>query len=162
MAAKEHEPHRGVPVWVGLAQVSVGGADEMPDDTFGDYDLLVPLAAPVRDRLRKIDPLLPVLENLIMDDFGPPPADLANILADRVIPLLLVGKRVLVFCQQGHGRTAAVLGMLIALLEPECTDPLAAVRERYCARAVPTRAAGELIFATAHQPLPEKWRQILK
>jgi hypothetical protein len=42
-------------------------------------------------------------------------------------------------------------------MEPETADPLAAVRERYCPRAVETSEQGTAIFALRGQPLPAQY-----
>jgi protein-tyrosine phosphatase len=80
------------------------------------------------------EPVIP----LIIADFQPPGPEAVGILKDQVIPALKAGKKVLFFCTASHGRTGTIIAGLIALLEPETDDPIAAVRERHCVEAVET------------------------
>jgi protein-tyrosine phosphatase len=75
---------------------------------------------------------------LIIADFQPPGPEAVGILKDQVIPAIKAGKKVLFFCTASHGRTGTIIAGLIALLEPETDDPIAAVRERHCENSVET------------------------
>ena len=92
-------------------------------------------------------------------DYGGVPVEWGNFLRKQVIPLLESGKRVLAFCMGSHGRTGCFLASLIAILEPETPDPIAAVRERHCPRAVESRAQAEAIFALRGESLPAKYEE---
>lgn len=74
-----------------------------------------------------------------------------------LVPFLCAGKRVLVFCMGGHGRTGTVLAALKAMLEPDTEDPIADVREAYCQKAVETDLQAEAVFALRGQHVPEKY-----
>jgi hypothetical protein len=78
-------------------------------------------------------------------------------LESEVIPRLKAGLTLIGFCIGGHGRTGTLIASLIALLEPETDDPIAAARERHCRKAVETRAQAEGIYALRGEELPEKY-----
>jgi protein-tyrosine phosphatase len=96
------------------------------------FDVFVPLDHQFRyDGDRKVVPL-------IIQDFQPPGPEAVGILEEQVVPELEAGKRVVVLCTASHGRTGTVLAGMIALLEPETDDPIAAVRERHCEESIET------------------------
>jgi protein-tyrosine phosphatase len=70
------------------------------------------------------------------------------------------GKKILAFCVGSHGRTGTFLASLIALLESseEAPDPIAAVRERHCRKAVETGDQAEAIFALRGMEVPRKYQ----
>ncbi len=150
--------HRGQPVQVGPYQVLAGGCQYLQPQDLAKADVLIPL-------LDKLPPLEFGRQYTVLaaplQDFGGVPANWEEFLRQQVIPLLEAGKKVLVFCMAGHGRTGTFLGSLIALLEtPEQTpDPIAAVRERHCPKAVETITQAEAIFGLRGQPAPKKYRQ---
>jgi len=91
-----------------------------------------------------------------LHDFGGVPAawgPFVSQLADEVKDNVCI----LGYCDGGHGRTGTLLASLIAVLEPQTEDPIAAVRERYCRHAVETSEQGAAIFALRGKPLPEKY-----
>jgi protein-tyrosine phosphatase len=125
--------HRGLkPIRVGPYEVYAGGMLYNMD--YGRFDVLVSLDHQFHFRGGQL--LLP----LLIPDFQPPGPDSASFLREQVIPALEAGKKVLIFCLGSHGRTGTIIAGLIALLEPETEDPIAAVRERHCEKAVETRA----------------------
>lgn len=96
---------------------------------------------------------------LYLVDFGGVPANWRALLEERIVPRLAAGDDLLAFCAGSHGRTGTFLASLIALLEtPEETpDPIAAVRERHCDKAVETRKQAEGIFALRGQTVPDTY-----
>lgn len=69
------------------------------------------------------------------------------------------GKKIVVFCTGGHGRTGTFVASLIALVEqPE--DPIAALRSRYCEHAVEGLEQREAIFKILGRELPEKYAAV--
>jgi protein-tyrosine phosphatase len=129
--------HRGlVPIRVGPYEVYAGGM--LYSMEYENFDVLVPL-----DRQFRYDGERTVLPAII-PDYHPPGPEIAGFLRDQLIPELEAGKRVVVFCLGSHGRTGTVIAGLIALLEPE-TDPITAVRERHCGKAVETREQAQWV-----------------
>jgi hypothetical protein len=92
-------------------------------------------------------------------DYGGVPDNWGAFLRQQVIPLLETGKKVLAYCVGSHGRTGTFLASLIALLEPDINDPIAAARERHCHHAVESLAQATAIFALKGRQLPEKYAQ---
>jgi hypothetical protein len=100
---------------------------------------------------------------LPLADFGGVPEGWLDLLMEYIIPNMRSGYRVCVFCVGGHGRTGTVLASLIAILESksDTPDPIQAIRERYCYRAVETLEQAEGIFALRGQQVPERWKESL-
>jgi protein-tyrosine phosphatase len=94
-----------------------------------------------------------VIWEAVIPDFQPPGPGFAELLREQVIPALEAGKKVLFFCTASHGRTGTALAGLIALLEPETDDPIVAVRERHCVRAVETGRQAEWVYNLQEQAL---------
>ena len=149
MSPPPHPPHTGELVRAGPYQVLAGGgADLLPDD-LTRADVLVPLAGFAHFGLgRRYD----VIGCPWRDYAGPPPG-WQEFLKEIILPELEAGRRLLVFCHAGHGRTGTFLASLIALLESpdETPYPVLATRERYCERAVETEAQ---LMAVAALPRP--------
>jgi hypothetical protein len=121
-----------VPIRVGSYTVYAGGLKYLrnPSQQFEQFDVLVPLEG------RFIDYGYREVVWALIPDFQPPGPEIIHILKNEVIPAIKDGKKVLIFCTASHGRTGTILAGLIALLEPETDDPIKAVRERHCERAV--------------------------
>lgn len=153
VAVKSHPSHRGAAVRVGSYQIFVGGLRYLqPTDLVG-FDYLIPLEDRVPVALGQIARVL----GCSWQDYSPPPEGFDRFLKELVIPLLDKGKKILVYCVGGHGRTGTFVASLIALLEDEkeTLDPIAAVRERHCYEAVETRGQAAAIFSLRGKPLPE-------
>lgn len=139
------------PVRVGRFTVFAGGTMYPGLTTrFADADVLVPLVekSPV--------PLAPNVLHIPMKDFGGVPADWERVLNGRVIPLLERRQRLLAFCAGSHGRTGTFLASLIAILEPD-SDPIEAVRQRHCRKAVETLEQATAIYALQGEDLPARY-----
>jgi hypothetical protein len=97
-----------------------------------------------------------------LPDFGGVSADWEQRLRGEIIPRLRSlkeGEKMVPFCFASRGRTGTFLASLIAILEPDTKDPIAAVRERHCHHAVETLAQAEGIFALRGEKVPAKYRK---
>jgi hypothetical protein len=129
-----------VPIQVGPYQVYATGMSYINRGLvdLSQFDVLVPLDHKFVG-IYKDTGEQEVIWEAVIPDFQPPgPGFAFRILMGQVIPALEAGKKVLFFCTASHGRTGTALAGLIALLEPETDDPIAAVRERHCVEAVET------------------------
>lgn len=173
VADKAHEPHRGMQaVKVGPYTVYLGGTMYFEAGDADCFDVLIPLtetglpfgvmvAIDTADGVKHMPPLsagkyyqvlpLPII------DFCGPPDNWVETLRDKVVPPLASGKKVVAFCAGSHGRTGTFLASLIALLEPDVADPIAAARERHCHHAVEMRVQAEAVFAARGETLPKHW-----
>ena len=95
-----------------------------------------------------------------LPDFGGVTCDWQDIVYELAAEIDF-GTIVLCGCTGGHGRTGTLLASLIAVMEPEIPDPIAAVRKRYCGSAVETIAQGQAIFDLRGEELPAQYRQSL-
>ena len=93
-------------------------------------------------------------------DYGGVPPGWEMFLRTKVVSLLQEGKNILAFCYAGQGRTGTFLASLVAILEPDCPDPIEEVRHRYSEHAVETVAQARAIFAIAGRPMPAKYKQL--
>jgi protein-tyrosine phosphatase len=129
--------HRGAAVRVGGHEVLAAGLMHVEPADLDDADMVVALVEPHEDQRGLLAGRPNVRWASIPDFTAPEPAWLRE-QAAVVTAALDRGERVLVLCLGGHGRTGTFLAALIALAEPGTTDPVAAVRERHCGRAVET------------------------
>lgn len=151
--------HRGEAVKVGQYKVLAGGTRYLTGADLAKADVLIPLGEGV-PRL-EAPPVLGEVSHFTIEvwgcpwrDMSPPPEGFGDFLREQVIPALEAGRRILAYCIGSHGRTGSFLASLIAMLEPETVDPIAAVRERHCRKAVETRLQAEAIFALRDEKLP--------
>lgn len=145
--------HRGEVVKVGQFEIMAGGTRDLRSPDLDKADLLVPLLhghGPLGFGRRYQILAAP------LQDYGGVPENWAEFL-DVLIEELKSGKHVLVYCMGGHGRTGTLIASLIALLEPETQDPIAAARARHCDHAVETLAQAKGIFELRGQPVPQKY-----
>lgn len=129
--------HHGDPVKIGQVTVMAGGI-HLSKATLTKTDVLVTLCYRSPTNLHRC----PEVEEHIripLEDFGGIPDTFVADLEREVIPALEAEKQVTFHCEGGFGRTGSALAALIALLEPDIEDPVAAVRKRYCPRAVETK-----------------------
>lgn len=168
-------PYRGHVVQVGPYQVLAGGTMYLQPEDLAKADVLVPLTgvaeyefgSTYQIRSAQQPSRITALEEgreytmLVgrLPDFGGVPDNWQWFLEERVIPLLVQGKLLLGFCMASQGRTGTWLASLVALLEPQTKDPIAAIRQRHCAKAVETLAQAEAIFALRGQALPKKYQR---
>jgi protein-tyrosine phosphatase len=158
---KMHESHRGTPVNVGPFTVYAAGMHDI-----GKHDLdkfrtetnavLVLLSD---DRIEwHGNPTDYTILAKPLSDLGGVPDDWREFLL-RLFDLLVAGKRLLIACSKGHGRTGCCIASLIALVESadRTPDPIAAVRQRHCIEAVETRKQAEAIFAIRNEPVPTRY-----
>jgi hypothetical protein len=155
LAVALHQNHRGEPVRVGPYTVLAAGTQYgLQAGDLARAEVIIPLTERV--------PPLPFgpdqqILHCPLPDFGGVPDNWGEFLRQQVIPLLDEGKKVMAFCVGSHGRTGTFIASLIALLEPETKDPVAAARERHCCKAVESEAQATAIFALRGKKLPRQW-----
>jgi hypothetical protein len=167
--------YRGDAVKVGPYQVYAGGIVYLRSEDLTQMDVLVPLfgadefpfgetyAVTSEQQPTRI-PRLPRGRHFTMlvgrlPELGGVPDDWEWFLKQKVIPMLQDEKKLLAFCMFGQGRTDTWLASLVAILEPQTADPIAAIRERYRHSAVETLAQAKAIFALRGEPVPLKYDQ---
>lgn len=174
-SAAPKPPYRGHAVAVGPYFVYAGGTMYLQSEDLAKADVLVPLTGcaelefgrtytvGAEAQPSKITPLEPGRSYTILvgrlPDFGGVPDNWEWFLREQVIPLLVQGKKLLGFCMASQGRTGTWLASLVAILEPDTVDPIAAVRQRHCRHAVETLAQATAIFALRGEAVPEKYRR---
>lgn len=167
-------PYRGNPVRVGPYTVLAGGTRYLESADLDKADVLVPLTGcpelnfgqlyelTAEQQPSGITAFTPGKSYKLLvgklPDFGGVPDNWEAFLRQQVIPLLASGATLMGFCFASQGRTGTFLGSLIAILEPETDDPIAAVRQRHCEHAVETAAQAAAIFAIKGVPVPERYR----
>ena len=144
--------HRGTePIRVGVHLIYAGGTQYLQSRDEDDFDTLVALTEGLpswcEDHL--------ALRHYPIPDMAGVPTNFSGFLRE-LIQRLERGEKILVFCVGSHGRTGTVLAGLIALLEPEIEDPIAAVRTRHCSKSVETRAQAKAI-QRIHQTSRRAW-----
>ena len=158
---KLHQPHRCDPVKVGPFTVYAAGIHDLGTSELEEFksdtnSVLVLLSEDQLDwHCNSVD--YTVLHQP-MEDFGGVPENWKGFI-QKLFDLLVGGKRVLIACSKGHGRTGCCIASLIAFIESgeRTPDPLAAVRQRHCREAVETRKQAEAIFALRDEPLPTRY-----
>ena len=171
-------PYRGNPVRVGPYTVLAGGTRYLESADLDKADVLIPLTGckelnfgqlyqlTAAEQPSGITAFTPGKTYKVLvgklPDFGGVPDNWEAFLHERVIPLLASGATLLGFCFASQGRTGTWLASLIAILEPDVDDPIAAVRERHCEHAVESVAQAEAIFAIKGMPVPDFYRQSLR
>mgnify|MGYP000325958876 CR=1 FL=1 len=151
--------HRGDPILVGSHTIYVGGLQYFQsNEDLAGYDILVPLTNgfPMGMIFGKRYTIMAAP----LVDYGGVPYRWKNFVSE-VADELKAGKKILAFCVGSHGRTGCFLGSLIALLESreETPDPLEAVWDRHCERAVETLAQAIAIFAIRGEQLPPHYER---
>lgn len=135
--------HAGDEVRIGDVFMFAGGSNYLwPEDMIG-YDLRVLLRAERNDRSMKFGDAergflwLPIADFQTVEEKN---WAIWKVRLSQVYEKIKQGKRVIVFCAGGHGRTGLFLASLLVLAEPEIDDPVAEIRRRYCFTAVETQA----------------------
>jgi len=166
-------PYRGNPVRVGPYIVLAGGTRYLEGSDLDKADVLIPLTGcaelnfgqlyelTAEQQPSGITAFTPGKSYQVLvgklPDFGGVPDNWEVFLRQQVIPLLASGATLMGFCFASQGRTGTFLASLIAILEPETDDPIAAVRQRHCEHAVETAAQAAAIFAIKGIPVPERY-----
>lgn len=153
--------HRKEEVAVGPYKIWVAGAPFLKDGDLDDFDLIVPLAK--EELPMTFGKEYRILCAHLYGSFEE--GELAKLwprFVRYVIMELSFGKKILAFCFRGHGRTGLLLASLVALLESkeETPDPIAAIRGRYCKKAVECRFEAELIFSLRGEEPPERYKTV--
>lgn len=151
--------HRREEVAVGPYKIWVAGAPFLKDGDLDDFDLIVPLAK--EELPMTFGKEYRVLCAYLYEQFEE--EQIKSVWPDfvkRIVAELKAEKKILAFCFRGHGRTGLLLASLVALLETkeETSDPIAAIRGRYCRRAVECRFEAELIFSLRGEKPPERYQ----
>ena len=154
--APPHEAHCGQAVKVGPYEIFAGGTRDLRGNHLDEIKptVLIPLTGGW-DHLLDFGMWYTVFAAPLRDFGGVP--EVWDWFIDQVIKELENGEKVLTFCVGSHGRTGCFLASLIAKLEPETEDPIAAVRERHCSHAVETLKQAEAVFALKGQALPTRY-----
>jgi hypothetical protein len=155
-SAPPHLAHDGQPVKVGQYEIFAGGTRDLRWNHLDEIrpTILIPLTSGW-DSWLEFGCWYTVFAAPLRDFGGVP--KVWSWFIDEVIKELQNGERILTFCVGSHGRTGCFLASLIARLEPETEDPIAAVRERHCPRAVETLQQAEAVFALRGLPLPVRY-----
>lgn len=158
--SSSHCNHLGHPVQVGPYTIYAGGSRYLKADKENKALKSMDLVIPLDDEVILGDPgqRITYLFWPWRDQDSPQPKFLV-FLENVIIPELKAGKKILVYCTGGHGRTGTFLATLIALLEPEVEDPVATLRSRYCEEAVESQAQYDYIFEELKGvKVPEEYR----
>ncbi len=99
--------------------------------------------------------------NCPLQDMGGVP-DFWGSFIDEIIVEIKEGKKILAYCVGGHGRTGTFGASLISVLEPETPDPIDAMRERHCHKAVETLAQAKAVFALRDTELFPRYKAEFK
>ncbi|MFL6139396.1 MAG: hypothetical protein ACJ74O_16555 [Frankiaceae bacterium] len=138
--------HRGAAVRIGDHEVLAAGLLHLRAEDLDGVDLVIALVQPHEDHRGLLEGRGNVHWASIPDFTAPEPAWL-RAQAGVVMAALRQGRRVLVLCLGGHGRTGTFLASLIALAEPGTADPVAALRDRHCVHAVETEEQRAAVLA---------------
>ncbi len=149
--------HEATPVKVGAYTVWAASEQKITSDALKEIDFVVSLNGnfPGGSYLRPMS-----IMDCYMQDFSAPKQETWKLIVDYLAKQISEGSKILTFCTGGHGRTGTLVASLIAKLEPECEDPIAAVRERYCEKAVESLQQLKAIYEIAGKPLPEKYQSV--
>jgi len=146
--------HAATPVKIGEYTVWAGSEYAITKENLSEIDWVVTLNGNLPGG-SYLQPL--TIIDCEMQDYNAPKAEMWRVLVEYFADVVKTGKRVLFFCTGGHGRTGTMLASLIAFLEPEIDDPIAAIRERYCDNAVESLAQRKAIYEILGRDLPEKY-----
>ena len=156
-----HEPHRGSAVKVGPFTVYAAGMHDLAGDDLEGFksesnSVLVLLSDDQIEWHCKAVEYTVLAKPLV--DLGGVPDDWREFI-QKLFDLLVTGKRLLIACSKGHGRTGCCIASLIAYVESgeRTPDPIAAVRQRHCREAVETRSQAEAVFAIRNELLPTRY-----
>jgi pyruvate, orthophosphate dikinase len=158
---KLHEPHSCAPVKIGPFTVYAAGIHDVQardlDGFRSDSNSVLVLLSDDQIQWHCNASEYTVLAKPMVDLNGVP--DDWKEFIHKLFDLLVSGKRLLIACSKGHGRTGCCIASLIAFIESSerTPDPIAAVRQRHCREAVETRRQAEAVFAIRNEPLPTRY-----
>lgn len=142
------------PVIIGGKKVYLGANWDIPYQTLEQMDLILPLNGYIPANSR-YGSYLPIISCELPDRGGLP--TYWKIFMERMIEYIKKNKKLIAYCTGSHGRTGAFGASLIALMEPDVKDPIAAIRKRHCKKAVESFAQAEGIFKLKDMEVPEKY-----
>jgi hypothetical protein len=144
-----------VPITVGEYEIHLGGAFHINPLLAEEADLLYSLNGDLPNAWfgAKLSVVFAYLQ-----DYGGVPQEWPFFI-EQVIEELKDGKKIVAYCTGGHGRTGTFAASLIAALEPETKDPIEAIRQRHCHKAVETLEQATAIFKIAGRALPKKYKK---
>ena len=147
------------PIMIGGFPVWLGKGYEIKQEVLLQADFICPLNGDL-PRKGKFGHWMMILGCELPDRGGVPPNWKQFI--EYVAKLIRSGKKCVAYCTGSHGRTGTFAASLIAVMEPETADPIAAVRERHCEKAVESLAQAKAIFELRDQELPEDYAEEFK
>lgn len=147
--------HTGVvPVKIGGFDVHLGGCSYIEPSVIDSVDLVcglngqTPYKTFFGQRLNFVD--------CELQDRGGVPSRWSEFIKE-ISEELVKGTKILAYCAAGHGRTGTFAASLIAVMEPDVEDPIEAIRDRHCKKAVESLEQATAIFALKGLQLPEKY-----
>jgi hypothetical protein len=143
---------------IGGFDVWFGACNDIDEETIEQFDLILPLNGYMPNAY--FGRFLPIICCELADRGGVPKG--WKHFVESIIRQIKGDMKVLAYCTGGHGRTGTMGASLIALMEPETEDPIAAMRERHCSHAVESLAQAEAIFALKGQLPPATYIEELK
>ena len=158
---KLHEPHRGTPVAIGPFTIYAAGIHDIGTDDLAafrsDTNAILVLLSDDQIEWRCNATDFTILAKPLVDHGGVP--DDWKAFIQKLFDLLVAGKRLLITCSKGHGRTGCCIASLIAYIESSerTPDPIAATRIRHCWQAIESRNQAEAIFAIRNERLPTRY-----
>lgn len=144
------------PIVIGGCNVWLAGSYKANGSVVAEMDILCPLNGELPDSL-PFGSWAVVLGSALRDRGGVPSNWKAYI--NLVAEQLRAGKKVMAYCTGSHGRTGTFAASLLAVMEPEVEDPIAAIRERHCHKAVESKKQAVAIFALKGEGLPEQYEK---
>jgi hypothetical protein len=148
--------HDGMsPVKIGGKDVWLTGTMRMNPDSMVDKNLIVSLTGKLPVGIGSVGVYLPMYL-VEMRDYGGVPNGWKNIIS-IMAEFIQKNNKLIAYCAGSHGRTGCFAASLIALMEPDVKDPIAAIRERHCHHAVETLEQARAVFAIRGKSLPKRW-----
>jgi hypothetical protein len=154
--------HPGLPVNVGPYQIYLGANRAISIETAAEMDYICALnGSMVDDHKDALYGRSFTYINCELPDRGGVPEVWPEFI-QYIIGLLKAKKKVLAYCIGGHGRTGTFGASLISVLEPECPDPIDAIRDRHCLKGVESRKQAIAIYGLRGKKLPPRYRSEFK
>jgi hypothetical protein len=145
------------PVMIGGFPVHLGAGDHIDGEKVLDVvDYVVTLNGYLPGKTF-FGQCLQVIDATLVDRGGVP--DGWGKFIENMAGIIRDGKKIVAFCIGSHGRTGCFGASLIAVMEPEVDDPIAAIRQRHCHHAVESKEQAEAIFALKGKQLPEVYEK---